>query len=150
MFLALVWTVNNVFEGHVPNTTPSIDPDEADDLHPDTLWRIICLKFELRDQEELEYGKDNMKNANAVLASYRSKKLKFDRNKVTVWVDGKMVKNITLEDWAENEAKINKEMIKERTNNGGGLPWVENVRGSIETSSFRAPTHNDFRLLQRV
>ncbi|KAJ5127279.1 hypothetical protein N7448_008058 [Penicillium atrosanguineum] len=126
----------------VPHRRP-IDPNESEDLHPDTLWRIICLKYELRDREVLEYGEETMKNVNAVLASYRSKKLEFDRNRVTVWFDGKMIKNISLKEWAENEAEINAEMIQKRIENGGGLPWVENIddvlwdTGSDETELFR-------------
>ncbi|KAJ6120447.1 hypothetical protein N7523_004727 [Penicillium sp. IBT 18751x] len=108
----------------VPHRRP-IDPDEAEDLHPDTLWRIICLKFELRDQEELEYGEETIKNANAVLESYRSKKLEFDRNRVTVWFNGEMIKNITREEWVEKEANINMEMIEKRRQNGGGLPYLQ-------------------------
>ncbi|KAJ5677242.1 uncharacterized protein N7477_002875 [Penicillium maclennaniae] len=125
---------------HVPKALPSIDPDEAEDLHPDTLWRIICLKFELRDQEELEYGEETMKNANAVLESYRSKKLEFDRNRVTVWFDGEIIQNITRGEWAEKEADINKEMIEKRRQNGGGLPWVENAPAkNLKRISTRFP-----------
>lgn len=66
-------------------TRHRIDPDEPSNLEPDTLWRIVMLKYAFRDfpvatgDDEMDIESvhpEELKNVNAILDAYRSGKLK--------------------------------------------------------------------------